>query len=612
MRVSFARLKWVTVVIPTAALALYLFLAHFVLQDFLDAPVAFVILIAVAALAIFLFSSAVFRIVERLEQQIIRQNRELSVVSTIATALSEPLGLQQSLQASLDTAMETMGATGGVICILDKEAEELHSAAHRGLSPEIVERVRQQKLADDAVASEVVESGRPVIIAEAFEDGRVAELCRREGYHSVISVPVKSEGNVVGVLGLAAEREGAFSEASSQLLQRVGQQVGIAVEKATLFRALVESNRELTALNEVATAVSSTLDMDRIMSEALARTLDLTGASGAEIWLPEDGHSGLSLAAQEGSGIGDSVSTNEALCQGVAESGKPAFTASQSDSTERHMRAVIPLKAGGATAGVMCLSLPDRQLLPHRQKQLLEAIAAQISVAIKNAQLYGQVQDMAILEERDRIGREMHDGLAQVLGYVNTKAFAVRRLLADGQLSAAEEYLAELEEAAREVYADVREGVLGLRTEVPGDESLLDTLEAYLEKFGRLSGMNVQCEANEAVSDLRLAVTAEIQVLRIVQEALSNVRKHARANEARVSLTHADGHLIVAIEDDGRGFDVAKAARGDWPRFGLQTMRERTEAIGGAFEIASQAGSGTRVKVSIPLAEANSASRGLP
>ncbi len=211
-RFTIHQLKWATVVAPIAFLSVFTYVAHFVFPGFLHSWVGFALMLSLSAVAVWAFSHAIFGIIERLERQVLEQNRELSSISAIATALSEPLGLERALQVSLDTAIGVLNASAGVICILDIEKEELLSAAHRGLSAAIVERVRRQKLGDDPIGSEVVRSGRPVVIANAFDDPRIADLCRREGYRSTISVPVKSEGRVVGVLALASRDEAAFGE----------------------------------------------------------------------------------------------------------------------------------------------------------------------------------------------------------------------------------------------------------------------------------------------------------------------------------------------------------------------------------------------------------------
>lgn len=602
------QLKWATVIAPVVFLGVFTYVAHFVFPDFLHSWMGFTLTLSLSAVAVSVFSHIVFGMIDRLERRVFRQNRELSAVSTIVTALSEPLGLKQALQGSLDTAMEVMGASAGVICVLDPEREELNSAAHSGLSAAIVERVRRQKLGDDPIGAEVVRSGRPVVIANAFDDPRVAELCRREGYRSTISVPLKSEGRVVGVLALASREEAAFGEAASQLLERIGQQVGIAVAKAMLFRELERRNRDLTALNEVSAAVSSTLDLEGIMATTLSRVLELTAARSGEIWLMEEDRSHLALAARlQADGepplglVGLRLRVGEQLCGQIALSGELGFDATDGGGPDSEPRVGVPLKSAGEIVGVMCLSFPGRQFLLEREQQLLESVASQVGVAVKNAQLYQQVQDVAILEERDRIAREMHDGFAQVLGYVNTKAFAVRRLLAEGRTEEAGGLVAQLEEAARQVYADAREAILGLRTTAQTDRPLVPQIKDYLELFGRLADVKVRCRLQNGVADVRLSVAAEIQMLRIIQEALSNVRKHARATEVTVGLAARDGQLRVIVADNGRGFDPARYERGEWPQFGLQTMRERAEAVGGRFQLRSAPGKGTSVTMSIPV-----------
>ncbi len=600
------QLRWTTILAPILFLGVFTYVAHSLFESLLESWIGFTLILAVAAVVVALFSHLVFGIIERLEQRVSGQNRELSAVSSIATALSEPVGVEQALQVSLDTAIHVMGASAGVICILDVEREELHSAAHRGLSPAIVERVRLQKLGDDAIGSEVVRSGRSVVIADAFEDPRVAQLCREEGYHSTISVPVKSEGRVVGILALASRDESAFGVSATQLLERIGQQVGIAVEKALLFRQLTQRNRDLTALNDVAAAVSSTLDLQGIMSISLDRAMALAACRSGDIWLRGNDRSRLILAAHRGpdgravESSSISLSPGEGLCDRVLAQGETAVDLADDGSGEQVLSVALPLKSAGDILGVVCFTFDRGYLLLERTQELLEAISSQIAVAIKNAQLYEQVQDVVILEERDRIAREMHDGFAQVLGYVNTKAQAVRHLLATGRSDEAAEMVAQLEEAAREVYVDVREAILGLRATAQDDRRLVPRIKDYLELFGRLAEIRVTCAIENGADTVRLPVAAEIQLLRIIQEALSNVRKHARATDVAVRLRARNGSLHVMVADNGHGFDPASYERGEWPQFGLQTMRERAEAVGGRFRLRSAAGQGTRVIVSIP------------
>ena len=212
-----------------------------------------------------------------------------------------------------------------------------------------------------------------------------------------------------------------------------------------------------------------------------------------------------------------------------------------------------------------------------------------------------KLREQAVIEERDRIARELHDGLAQILGYVNTKAQAVRLLLAGGQPEAAQGQLQQLEEAAREVLSDVRQAILGLRLSARPDLDLAAKLRSFVDQFRRQSGLAIHLDLPTEPGQLRLAPATEIELLRIVQEALANIRKHADARSAWLRLESAETGLVLTIADDGSGFDPLQATADD--HFGLLLMRERATAIGGEFELDSAPGRGTRVTVHLAAPE---------
>jgi signal transduction histidine kinase len=212
-----------------------------------------------------------------------------------------------------------------------------------------------------------------------------------------------------------------------------------------------------------------------------------------------------------------------------------------------------------------------------------------------------ELRQRAIIEERERIARELHDGLAQVLGYVNTKAMAVRLMLKRRQMKAADEHLLQLEEAARELFVDVREAILGLRASGQAGIGLTAMLNDYAAQFSRLSNLPIQVEITPEVENLPLTAEAELQLLRIVQEALTNVRKHAAATEAQVTVRRNNGTLELMVSDNGRGFNPARSLIELQSHFGLHTMRERAEAIGAEINLDSQPGVGTSVVVRLPV-----------
>jgi len=231
-------------------------------------------------------------------------------------------------------------------------------------------------------------------------------------------------------------------------------------------------------------------------------------------------------------------------------------------------------------------------------EETLERFAVQAGIAIDNAHLHAQAVEIATARERLRIAHEMHDGLAQVLGYVNTKVQAAKQYLRRGKTDEASAQLDELAVSARQAYSDVREAIVGLRTLPGSNRTLADVLGEFLHQWKEQSGVSTQLTID---AELPLQTSVELQIVRIIQESLTNVRKHARATNARVDVHKRDGQLVVTIGDDGVGFNPEVTPRGEFPKFGLTTMRERASSIRGSLDIVSAPGVGTTVRFTMPL-----------
>jgi signal transduction histidine kinase len=262
----------------------------------------------------------------------------------------------------------------------------------------------------------------------------------------------------------------------------------------------------------------------------------------------------------------------------------------------------VPISCRGPFRGNLYLSeKQDGSLFSQEEEETLVRFAHQAAVAIDNAFLHSQVKELGAARERIRIAHEMHDGLAQVLAYVNTKAQVVKMYLRQDRSAVAEEHLDQLATASRKVYDDVRAQILELRTTAPNEKGLVESLRSYIEQWEQLT----QLEAAVSLPDtLELAPDVELQLLRIVQESLTNVRKHSGASRIALSLESADDELLLTVEDDGNGFDpsVGSSSTPPYsPRFGLATMRERAEAVGGRWSVDSTPGHGTRISVQLPL-----------
>jgi signal transduction histidine kinase len=236
-------------------------------------------------------------------------------------------------------------------------------------------------------------------------------------------------------------------------------------------------------------------------------------------------------------------------------------------------------------------------------EEVLVRFADVAAIAIDNAYLYGQVRELGAARERLRIAHEMHDGLAQVLAYVNTKAQVVREYQRQGRYDEAQKHLDEFAEAARNLYGDVRQQILELRTSRPEESGLVAAMAEYAEAWGKQTGVGVDLSLPPAIE---LYADAQRQLMRILQEALANVRKHARASQVKVVVDQSASALVrLEVSDDGAGFDAASSAVTHGGRFGLKTMAERAASIGATVVVTSRPGEGTRVEVTLPRAVLN-------
>lgn len=444
---SLQQLKWIAIVVPVAILLAIDYLRHFVFWTaFLHTPAGFALIYGSVLVGVTLFFEFGFRLIRRIQERLAQQNKELTVVAQIAESLSLSLGIDQILQDSLRRVANLVEADAGAICLLDAEKEEFFSTAYFGFSPKAVARIRRRKLEMAPIGTRVIKTGTPVIIPNLLEygDPREKESAREEGFLSRASIPMISQGKAVGVFVLASKREDAFQAATVRLVSAIANQVAVAIERAAVYQEASRRAQDLAALNEISAVASSSLDLKEVMRAALSQIVELTGMEAGEVWLWEESSQEMVLAVHHGAlreafGEVTRFKRGEGFPGQVALSGQPVISSdiAQEEHFVRHavqragvhLFACVPLKAKGRVVGAMDLATREHRLLAARELQLLTSIGNQIGVAIENARLHERVQNLAIAEERGRIAREIHDGVGQVLGYVNTKTMAAKRYL---------------------------------------------------------------------------------------------------------------------------------------------------------------------------------------
>jgi signal transduction histidine kinase len=367
----------------------------------------------------------------------------------------------------------------------------------------------------------------------------------------------------------------------------------LAAELRERNAELEASNATTRALHRVSLALVTLSDLDAILHTVVESARDLLGADVALLVLTRSDGT-LMLAASSG--------PDDVFDPAGALPGTDFRRFVQADLIGTHLAAAV--RRGGHSIGTLAVGSRSERAYAVDAVETLASLAGQAALAIERDRLQRENREMAIRAERERIAREMHDGLAQVLGYVNTKSQAVAELLAAGSIDGARAQLAELSAAARSVYVDVREAILGLNSPISPDHDLVGALEGYGVRFSAASKLATTVTADDAARRLRLAPASEAQIFRIVQEALTNVRKHAAARRAMVSVDLGGDDLVVAVEDDGRGPRPIDDSGSGWPTYGLQAMRERATALGGTIELEPRAGGGSRLELRVPLAAA--------
>ena len=258
--------------------------------------------------------------------------------------------------------------------------------------------------------------------------------------------------------------------------------------------------------------------------------------------------------------------------------------------------AVPLLPQEGAVLGAVLVGNRRPKYFTRRHLRLLRTLAGQLALIIQNENLMAELEYKAMMQERTRLAREIHDGLAQTLGFLKLQTAQMKNSLAQGDIARLQQSLDLSYQTLTEAYKDARQAIDSLRIH-PAEEGMVAWLERTVVEFQENHDFVVELSVEDCGADLPPEVQA--QLMRIVQEALNNVRKHARASRACVRCYINGRDLFLEVRDDGRGFapdDVPSTSR-----YGLQGMRERAELIGGEFQVISCPQEGTTVRVRLPM-----------
>jgi two-component system, NarL family, sensor kinase len=362
------------------------------------------------------------------------------------------------------------------------------------------------------------------------------------------------------------------------------------------------TDRYLGILNALAQALSHSLDLEQVLLTALDKVAELLELDTGWVWLLDEntGESRLAAARNLPPGLVERPRLMEGscLCLRTYQAGDLRGAANVNvvwctrleklveGKNELQFHASIPLYADDRKLGILNVASRDWRELSAEELDLLYTVGALVSLAVERTRLAARSAQLAALEERNRLAREIHDTLAQSLAAIAMRletADAVRHALA----------------LTRSTLAEARRSVLDLRAAPLEGRTLVEALRALGNEFRDADGQALDVEVTCDAADQRgLPPAVEIGLYRIAREALTNVVRHASATRATVRLERTDGGVRMRITDDGAGFDASLVAPG---RYGLIGATERARLLGGSLHIDSAPGAGTTIDVQVPV-----------
>ncbi|MCB0116831.1 MAG: GAF domain-containing protein, partial [Caldilineaceae bacterium] len=543
-----------------------------------------------------------------MERRVAARTRELATLYDITQSTSHSLDLPTVLQTGLEGVLSALNFELGVIYLRDPVTGELEQIYDWGMS----ESFRKEP-ARGQFSRRVAETAAAVLIDDLVLADDPPQNLLNAGYRAVAGIPLLSKQQVQGVLSVASREPRIFKPQDVELLTSIGRQIGIAIENARLYETEQHRAEQFRVISEMGRSITSILDVDdllRQMTKLIQSTFnyyhvgigmveedDIVYQVGAGRMLEENDNrfspNRLRIGREGLSGL--VASTGEPyLSRNV--NADPRYIALAGSRTQSEL--VLPIKSKGQIIGVLDVQEEHANAFDDVEVTVLQSLANQAGVAIENARLYERARQLAVLEERQRLARDLHDSVTQALYGATLYAEAAARLVDAGKTEIAAEHLRNLRDTTHEALGEMRLLIFELRPSILESEGLVAALHARLEAVEGRTGLNTEISVDGVA---KLPADVEEGLYWISQEVLNNTLKHAKATHVTVKLQGAPEKqcLQLVIQDNGIGCDLAEARRAGG--LGLRGIEERVSLLNGRLEMQSQPGAGTTVIVEVPV-----------
>ncbi len=554
-------------------------------------------------------------------------DERLATLHRASLELVKNISLETLLERIAYLACEQVVAQYAAVGVLDGQGK-LEKFIPIGMTPEAISAMPHPPVGRGLIGA-LMNATEPIRLSNIQKDPRSSGFpAHHPPMVSFLGVPIRLGDKQLGQIYLTNKlTSDEFTQDDERVIEMLASYAAVAISNARYYQQITDRDRVLTRrneilalVNEMASSLASSEDIEEVLDIVLTKVMDYLRLDVGEIFLrQEDGHN-VKLALHRGDTLsrlwtkstfhnGEGLVGKTAQLSQLNQIDLSALRAEQSNNHAQYMHeevltsqltqmVCIPLTGSHGALGVMCVGSCESEPLGDLEMQFLSSISAWIGMAIENMHLNVQQRRLAVLEERERIGMDLHDGIIQDIFAVGLTLEHARLLLNDNP-QASRQRIEQAVDDLNSTIRDIRAYILDLRPRKLHEENLVDGLNRLIAEFRANTLIDVTLQSPS--SELRLPLPQAIALFHISQEALANIAKHARARHVSVSVWTTNDRALLEISDDGRGFDPSqtKLTLGH----GLSNMQTRAANAGGELEITSEPEQGTTVLAWVPYTD---------
>lgn len=538
----------------------------------------------------------------------------LAAIHHASLELVQEISLNSLLEQIAATACEQTKAQYGAVGLVN-DNNKLELFIPIGMDEEEIIRINHPPRGK-GLLGEVISSHQVISIPDLSSDPRGFGFPKNHAQMtSFLGVPICRGEHVLGVIYLTNKIDAPeFTHEDQEVIETLAGYAAVAISNARLYqelterdRALIQRNENLALLNDLAPILATSTDVDQILQKTLGRVMDYLYVDVGDIFLRQDESKTLILVIHEGDWENPLLTqTQYQIGDGfvgmTAKNGQSQLidlSKQNLDGKENCLRQAVffPLQGQRGGSGVLCMATCNPHPLDELQVQFLSAISSWLGTAIENMRLNIQQRRLAVLEERERIGMDLHDGIIQSI-YAVGLTLEHARLILNEDIPQANKRIEQAINDLNNTIHDLRAYILDLRPRQLHDENLIDGIYRLVSEFRANTLVEVHLQGSQN-DFMKLPKPQALALFLICQEALANIAKHARAGHVVVLLWTTADRALLEVSDDGVGFEIKKV------KFtlghGLANMKTRAHNAGGDMEITTEPGKGSTILTWVPL-----------